>query len=128
MLILGHRDRLLIGDDLGLGLVDLRLLLVDDQAEGHRIDGEERVALLDRLIVMDIERDDGSRHLRRDRDQIRAHIGIVGIGDEIGCDLIGEECRDDEADHQQNPSTPTHGSPLLSVGGSPRSVNADSSA
>ena len=90
-----------------------RLPLVHDQAEGNRIDGEERVALLDGLIVMDIERDDRARHLGRDGDQIRAHIGIVGIGDEIGCDLIGEECRDDEADHQQNPSTPTHGSPLL---------------
>ena len=36
-------------------------------------------------------RDDAAGHLRRDGDQIGAHIGIVGVGDEAGEDLVAHE-------------------------------------
>jgi hypothetical protein len=53
-----------------------------------RIDHEEQVALLDRLVVHDLERDEWARDVRRDADHVGAHGGVVGARVDIREDAI----------------------------------------
>ena len=74
--------------------------LVDRQLEGFGIDAQQLVADLDLLVVDDVDGDDPAGHFRRDGDQVGAHIGIVGVGDEAGEQLPGAEQDDDRPDDE----------------------------
>src|SRR4030095_3468723 len=71
---------------------------VDLELEGGGIDLVDLVALLDLLVIDDVEADDRAGHFRRHADKVGADIGVVGVGDVVGGDLPGHEQDQDGAD------------------------------
>ena len=57
---------------------------VDVELEGHAIDRHKQVAATDLVVVEDVHVDDVPGDLRREGYEVRAHVGIVRIGDDAG--------------------------------------------
>ena len=77
---------------LDLGLVDRKLgrrfslaraSLLNFQTKRRGIDGEERGATLDQLIIDDVHCRDRAGYFRGNGNKVRGHIGIVGVGEHI---------------------------------------------
>ena len=71
-----------------------------------RIDMDQRFALVNELIVVDVKRDDEPRDLRRNRHRASVRIGVVGglyvAGGEIEIAATGDRARrDEQADEQK---------------------------
>lgn len=66
------------GRDVGAGRGDLGLRLFDVGAVVAGIEHGEQLAAADRLVVSDEHTLDIAANLRRDRHEVRAHIGVVG--------------------------------------------------
>ena len=67
---------------------------------------DQRFALVHELIVVDVKRDDETRHLRRNRHRASIRIGVVGglnvAGGEIEIAAAGDRARrDEQADEQK---------------------------
>ena len=79
----------------GRGLPRIGLALVNGELKRDRVDGGQRIALGDGLVVGDMEGDDPTGDLGSDGYQVGLDIGIGGIGDERCGDLIQREEAED---------------------------------
>ncbi len=92
------------GGKTGLGGFQIDVVLA-------RIDMDEEIALMDELIVANIERNDGAGDPRRDGHRIAVDIGVVGqfiagVGEPV---IIGDGNQDnghDDGNDQRNPAPP----------------------
>ena len=100
---LGRFDQVVVGRQLRLGLAELALLFGQRQSEWRRIDPGEQSSLGHALVVDDRHGDDPPGDLRRDRDEIGGHVGVVGIGEDIARPPIEAECRRQGHQHQDHP-------------------------
>jgi hypothetical protein len=80
--ILGRHNSIAIAGKLRGDLIDLRGFLGDREPKWHGIDGYELVAGLDGLVVDDMDGNDLPRDLGRHRNEVRAHISIIGVGND----------------------------------------------
>ena len=64
-----------------------------------RVDMDERLALFDELVVVDVERDHHARDLRGDRDRAAVGIGIVGVLDAARRDPVIKSADGEQRQH-----------------------------
>ena len=112
---LGGADRVLERIDLEIGQREARLGALERRLVWPRIDHEEQRALGQVLVVANRQFDDRTAHVRRDADDVGAHVGVVGARVDVveaqhvetGHDRADDDCEaDDAAGHMQNPRTP----------------------